>query len=133
MGIGHLLFKTNGRINKKTWWLTQILLVVFIVITGWLWRTYGFHDAIFGFIGTATMFWIRININIKRLHDINLSGWWLVLFESFPALGMLGFGLGLGVIFSGIIGLIGYVIGFFVLGFKGGIQGSNEYGEEPTS
>ena len=132
MHIGHLLFKTNGRISVRAWWLTQIALWIGCAITSYLWLKYGFHDAIFGMIGTGLMFWIRVNVNIKRLHDINLSGWWLVLFESFPIIGLLALGLGLGFVVSGVIVVIGYLSGFIVLGFLKGNKGENKHGAPPT-
>lgn len=129
--LGHLLFKTNGRISVKMWWLTQIALWIGVAITSWVWHKYGLHDAIFGMIGTGLMFWIRVNVNIKRLHDLNLSGWWLVLFESFPIIGLLALGIGLGFWIAGGIIVGGYLAGFITLGFIKGNGEANEHGEAP--
>ena len=133
MNIGHLLFKTNGRIDVGTWWSTQVLLWMFVFITGIVWHKYGFHDAALGVIGTILLFWIRINLNVKRLHDINLSGWWLALFESFPVIGLLALWAGLGFWVSSVIVALGYLGGFCLLGFKKGTEGENEHGETPLS
>ena len=129
MHFGHLLFKTNGRIGRGVWWLTQIGLLVFLGLSAWLWHQFGFHDAIFGFIGTVLMFWIRVSINVKRLHDVGLSGWWLVLFESFPILGVFAFGVGVPYLISGLIGVLGYATGFVILGFMRGSKDENKHGE----
>lgn len=105
--IGHLLFKTNGRIDRATWWISQITLLFLTAITTWIWNQYGFHDAIYGMVGTVLMFWIRININIKRLHDHGKSGWWILFYE---------------------IPVIGTVWGIIVLGCLKGSDEENQHG-----
>ena len=107
MHIGHILFSINGRISRKIWWLSQILVWVFAIGTTAIYHKFGFHDAIFGMVLTILLFAMRLAINIKRLHDQGLSGWWLLAFE---------------------IPVIGWIAGFIVLGCRKGHEGENDYG-----
>ena len=108
MHIAQLLFSYHGRISRKVWWISQILVWVFATATTAIYHKFGFHDAIFGAVLTLLMFMMRLFINIKRLHDQGMSGWWLLLFE---------------------IPVIGWLVGFFVLGCKAGHDGENQHGE----
>ena len=108
MHIAQLLFSYHGRISRKVWWISQILVWVFATATTLIYHKFGFHDAVFGALLTLLMFMMRLFINIKRLHDQGMSGWWLLLFE---------------------IPVIGWIAGFIVLGCRGGHDGENQHGE----
>ena len=107
MHIGHLLFQTQGRISRRVWWLSQLVLLAISLLTTYLWQNYGFHDAVYGFISALLMFWIRININIKRVHDHGKSGWWILVYE---------------------IPVVGWAWGLVELGLMKGHPGENAHG-----
>jgi uncharacterized membrane protein YhaH (DUF805 family) len=73
-------------------------------------------------------------IGIKRLHDRNKSGWWLLLFWVVPGL-LQGGGMGMGQESAGLIAtLAGAAIsiwGFVEIGCLRGTTGPNGYGPDP--
>ena len=96
MHIAHLLFYTHGRISRKVWWITNIAMWILSIVTLWVWHKFGFHDAIFGMVLTITLFYFRVNVNIKRLHDRGKTGWrifsWWLFSELIPPLGWVSYG-----------------------------------------
>ena len=85
-----LLFSFRGRINRAKYWLT--FLIYFIA----LFALYVLFGLFFSFptdlLGTILIFAIPfipiifscIAVAIKRLHDRNKSGWWLLVFYLLP-------------------------------------------------
>ena len=108
MKIAHLLFHTHGRISRKIWWISNIAIWCASLTTTYVFAKYGFHDALIGFILTVMLFWFRINLNIKRMHDHGKSGWW-ILFAEIP--------------------IVGWLYGLIVFGFMKGSEEANEHGE----
>lgn len=84
------LFSPRGRLGVLSWWIYQafnlILLIIMAVLDG-----QGFTIIII-----ALLCYTNVIIGIKRLHDINFSGFWFLLIF-LPAIGqialliMLGF------------------------------------------
>ena len=79
-----------------------------------------------------------IAVGIKRLHDRNKSGWWLVVLYVVPnviSLGVIGANEGIAVL-SLIILLASYAISIWALvelGFLRGTAGPNRYGDDPLA
>ena len=102
----YVLFDTNGRINRRSYWLKGLLVIVlmwvlflaFIFVVGVLLGLLGLALSIplftddssletilnvitlvlglpFGLVYLYTVF----SVVIKRLHDINRTGWWSLL------------------------------------------------------
>ena len=153
---GNLLFGFSGRINRAKWWLTVLVTViisVLIQIVVAIHETVGGIVALIGFIVTI---WIGLAAGAKRLHDLNRTAAWLVVFYGLPILliiiliaaaGMsLGAALltnpdqldasalvGLGV-FGIIIMLLILAVGIWSLIWLGclrGTVGPNQYGPDP--
>lgn len=105
------LLKFDGRIRRMGWWIAGLGmgLVGGMVDTildrdlNWLMLM------IFGII--AMVVWlIGISLNVRRWHDLNRSGWWILI---------------------NIIPVVGWIYSFVMLGFMSGDQGSNKYGPAP--
>ena len=114
MNLGYLLFMTEGRISRKTWWFSQIVLLVFAGATTYLYKEFGWHDAMYAAAMTVIMFWFRLNINVKRLHDHGFSGISLFfrwLLSELP--------------------VVGWIYAVVVFGFLKGDDGGNEHGATP--
>ena len=111
MHIGHLLFYTHGRVSRKVWWLTNLLMWGLSAFTCWVYVTFGLHDALFSFILTVLLFWFRTAINFKRLHDRGKTGWRVFTWWLFCELTVIG--------------------GFIVYGLLKGDEGENVHGEAP--
>jgi uncharacterized membrane protein YhaH (DUF805 family) len=105
-----LLFSFNGRINRgKCWLVAVVYLVILIVFMAAMFAWFGFFtmaalfrwenvDAAIGIAGASLAFWTiwtilviagtwsTFAIAIKRLHDRDKSGWWIVPFYFVPNL-----------------------------------------------
>lgn len=140
---GDLLFGFNGRINRAKYWMGILVCVVASIAASILGALLGstIGTLVTGIVSIATLI-ISIAIGIKRLHDRNKSGWWLLLFLLAPSV-LLGFGMAAGVlgIASGgsgttgtLMSLAGIAIAiwaFVELGCLRGTVGPNQYGPDP--
>ena len=114
MDWGWLFTSFDGRANRAKFWAgNAVILVVWIVVVGLLaglgdsasfWVLYPF--AVAGYVVAS------LAVNIKRWHDRDKSGWW-VLMSLVP-----------------IIGPIWVVI---ETGFLRGTDGPNQYGDNPLT
>jgi len=137
MGVLHLFFGFGGRINRAKYWFT---LVIWILI--WIIAVEKFVKIIVDYavlfiivLAFVTLGWVSaFAIGVKRLHDRNRSGWWIVLFYVVPAvLGGAGKGTD-GDLAQGILGLATLVLsiwGLVELGFLRGTRGPNRFGPDP--
>jgi uncharacterized membrane protein YhaH (DUF805 family) len=133
-----LLTTYQGRINRAKYWIAVLCFIGIGVALGVL----GFILGILGSVGGILLIVISIIVyiammiagvfvGIKRLHDREKSGWWLLLFMLAPSvLTALGHMIGLGIVFS--LGALAISIWAFVeLGCLRGTVGSNQYGPDP--
>jgi uncharacterized membrane protein YhaH (DUF805 family) len=109
----HLLFAFDGRINRGKFWLGAgtiwviaiILLGVAIAMNstvGWL-----LYSVVY-----IAIVWIGLAVSIKRWHDRDKSGWWVLI---------------------GLVPLIGPLWALIETGFLEGTSGDNEYGPDPLA
>ena len=122
--MANLLFSFQGRVNRAKFWLVAlgifvVEVIVFAAILGGA-ATSGDPEQIaaavgpfagiiilvFGVIAT----WISIVVAVKRYHDRNKSGWWVLI------------------VFVPVIGGLWYLI---ECGFLRGTPGPNNYGPDP--
>jgi uncharacterized membrane protein YhaH (DUF805 family) len=166
MSVVHSYFGFSGRINRAKFWLLSILLVVFSVIawivallaafliTG-LALTDGalpgldepgklvqlildYAVAFLVLFGVTIAIWVSyLAIGVKRLHDRDRSGWWIVVFYIVPWL--LGSVVNVadkqgndtvGLV-AGLVGLVCVIWGLVELGFLRGTRGPNRFGPDP--
>jgi uncharacterized membrane protein YhaH (DUF805 family) len=160
MNLGHILFSFSGRINRAKWWLAILAIiivnVVVAIVSGFL------SDGVAGllaFIAWIIVMWISLAAGAKRLHDLNKSGAWLVLFVGGPILlllvfiAMAGMSVGTALLTGGdlsqevLLGLIAQLGGIGLLlsvlwlvlaiwgliwfGCLRGTVGPNQYGPDP--
>ena len=108
----------SGRARRKEYWLFMLLYFIAMVVAGL------FDDLVVGervaFDPTMGVFsWIvflgllipSIAVSVRRLHDKNLRGWWVLLF---------------------LIPLIG-TIALFILYCMRGTDGENRFGADPLA
>lgn len=108
-----LLFSMRGRIPRSIFWLASIGGPVMLYLI------FGFAQALFSETSLlewieltvyCAMIWMSIAVGVKRLHDLNWTGW-LVLIGLIPALGQL------------------FVL--FTAGMMRGTKGRNNHGPDP--
>jgi uncharacterized membrane protein YhaH (DUF805 family) len=133
--IGSLLFSFEGRINRAKYWLATLIYTVIVVAmigAGYLFDFSSLFFAVFVIVCIA-LFVSGVAVGIKRLHDRDKSGWWLLLFYVVPG------------VFDGmdrvlepnlIFNLISLAISLWMiveLGFLRGTFGPNQYGPDPLA
>ncbi len=108
--VSYLLFTVNGRMSKGAFWLASIFYwCTFYVLYNVLLFGRGPGSTFFLY---PVLFWIIIATSIKRLHDHNKSGYWLLAL---------------------LVPVFGPLLLFYWLGFKKGNYSSNRYGDVPGS
>jgi len=140
-----LLFRFDGRINRGKYWLTVVLwlavwLLVFALVyaSGFSWLSIAIAALVF-----IPSLWSGIAVGIKRLHDREMSGTWLVLFYGAPvfldALARPLFVYPQMAAFQWIgaaLSFLSFAVSIWalvVLGFLRGTIGANAYGPDPVA
>jgi uncharacterized membrane protein YhaH (DUF805 family) len=137
------LFGFQGRINRAKYWLFVLIsLIVGILLSA---LTYVFQTIGLGMIGIIiavivdiAFFVAGIAVGIKRLHDRDKSGWWLLVFYLLPGI-LFGVGAGLAMTtgrggISMILSLAAFALliwAFVELACLRGTVGQNRYGPDP--
>ncbi|MEP3196399.1 MAG: DUF805 domain-containing protein [Lentilitoribacter sp.] len=94
----------NGRAQRSEyWWFFLFNLIVNIAGTAL------FGDGLISVLITLALIVPAISVGVRRLHDTNRSGWWMLAF---------------------IIPLLGLILALFWL-TKRGTVGPNQYGDDP--
>ena len=124
----------SGRATRSKWWLSRLVIsliaMLLIVVLKMDIQPLSENNiielkvlfAIIPFLQVLFIFsavYISIIFDIKRFHDINLSGWTLLLVYSLVWMLTVGFGVGFGSVVS------------LLLGVFDGTRGPNRYGEDP--
>jgi uncharacterized membrane protein YhaH (DUF805 family) len=124
--VNNLLFGVRGRITRAKFWLVAlgILVIEALLFTaiGGAAAMSGDPDKALAAIGPIASFvlfffgivatWISVAVAIKRFHDRDKSGWWVLI------------------IFVPVIGALWYLI---ECGFLRGTDGHNKYGHDPLA
>jgi uncharacterized membrane protein YhaH (DUF805 family) len=143
-----LLFSFKGRINRGKYWLAALIYMAvwttFIAVS-LVWLGGLNIDNLLSFAGAALLIWLiglilfiagawsGLAVGVKRLHDRDKSGWWILLFWLGP--GILGSWPTAAPDFGGFIlalaaGALG-IWAFVELGCLRGTPGPNQYGPDP--
>src|ERR1700751_3814843 len=87
MDLGKLLFSVQGRINRGKFWLAILIYFVVNIVVGIIGYASGSNalSTLLGSIVGLVIFVSGIFVAIKRLHDRNRTGWWLLLFYIAPS------------------------------------------------
>jgi uncharacterized membrane protein YhaH (DUF805 family) len=128
----------SGRISRKEFWLgymgllalcgllTKLLMyLAFKNQSGRVWDRRELSIALSTpfIIAIAVLLWPFISIFVKRLHDLNVSGWWLLAAAAMPFVSAMA-----NINFSTLL-----LIAVTVLGAVRGRQGSNRFGDDPPA
>jgi uncharacterized membrane protein YhaH (DUF805 family) len=125
----------NGRSRRKEFWLFILLMIVVSFVAATIDSMLGMNGLILGLYGPLTLIVAlalltpQLSVSVRRLHDTNRSGWW-VLLGFVPVVTMiLSYQTGLAVL--NLLSLVAFVlIYFFVLE---GTRGPNQYGPDPKA
>ena len=104
----------SGRSRRKEFWLFYLLITIATIVLTFIDISIGSFDAVSGFgllsgIFTLAIIVPSLAVSVRRLHDTDRSGWWLLL---------------------SIIPLLGTIV-LVVFWCLRGTQGPNEFGDDP--
>lgn len=114
--LKEILFSFQGRVPRKVFWLYGFVgMIIFMLVAG------GIIGALVSAVGEFAwilavpayifLIWASLAIQVKRWHDRDKSGWWVLI---------------------GLIPLIGAIWQFVECGFLKGIPNDNQYGPIPA-
>jgi uncharacterized membrane protein YhaH (DUF805 family) len=142
----------NGRAPRAEYWWFFLAVVIAMIVVGIIESILGLKGMVLGLYGPLTLLlWLavivpNIAVGVRRLHDTNRSGWWILLPLIPYALGMVlggaavmsaaagsSAGMMAGAGIAGIFFLIGAVCAIVLLVFMvlPGTPGDNRYGPNP--
>jgi len=114
-----MLFSAQGRIRRSEYWLwgigVTVVMGLILAVAGLLLGGGDKHNMspLFGIIYLVVVVvwtWIALNLEIKRWHDRDKSGWW---------------------VFIAFVPVIGGIWVFVECGCLDGTQGPNKFGPSP--
>ena len=143
MDWGHLFFKFDGRANRAKFWIAALIFAainVVLAILGYVMDQSVVFQALNSMLGIVILI-ASIAVGIKRLHDRNKSGWYLLLFYLVPSvLVVIGVLIGAfmedSTIIATVLGLLAFAVGvwaFVEMGCLRGTIGVNQYGPDPVA
>ncbi|KMV32084.1 DUF805 domain-containing protein [Photobacterium swingsii] len=108
------LFSFKGRMRRRDYWLYS-LPVLFVTIPVFMYSSpenTGSNPMVdlLAMVVLGFVMWASMALNIKRLHDRNKSGWWVVVT---------------------FLPLIGPIFALVELGILKGTEGDNQFGPDP--
>jgi uncharacterized membrane protein YhaH (DUF805 family) len=150
VSLSEFLFSPRGRVNRGKYWLFVVvsIAILAVVVGAMAASVVGFVHDVHGGAGFPIVAVVivvivyllllitGIFVGIKRLHDRDKSGWWLLVFYLVPAI-LSGISEvlsrnGIGILFA----LVSFGISiwaFVELGCLRGTIGPNRYGEDPLA
>ena len=139
MNLFNLLFGFRGRIGRAQFWLVVLIQVAFFfAVVGSLMVAFPASlDTVFDptIVAYVPLVVSAVAIGIKRLHDRNKSGWWLLLFWLVPNLlgsvPMSAAGTVFGTLVVALASFVIFIWGFVEIGGLKGTTGPNDYGPDP--
>jgi uncharacterized membrane protein YhaH (DUF805 family) len=136
MSVSELLFSFSGRTNRAMWWLTGVALSVFMAALFFAGLVLAHQRQ--GTIALALMLflipilWVSLAVGAKRLHDRDMSAWWLLVFYILPSVlqGLAEYSASywLGLTVTWVVIAVWCIV---ELGFLRGTAGPNQYGSDP--
>lgn len=121
----------HGRVTRREYWqmggrtyLISVIIGTFLILTSCLLfrlqddfmrdYTWGYVCLTLGVIPIICGWIIMVPVTVRRLHDVDMSGWWVLWF-------LLVYGVP-------VLGQIAFVFKWVIIGFGNGTRGDNAYG-----
>lgn len=103
-------FDFEGRATRKQFWMFVLFYILAAIVIAVVESMIGMEDILTSVYGLALLL-PYLGLAARRLHDINKSGWWLLI---------------------GIVPVIGFIV-LLIFYVKEGDAGANQYGPSPKS
>jgi uncharacterized membrane protein YhaH (DUF805 family) len=143
MNWGHLFFNFDGRANRRKFWIAVLVIVavkVVLAILDYATDQSRMVQALNSMLNIVLLI-VAIAVGVKRLHDRNKSGWYLLLFYFVPGVLVVIcyefrlFGEDASIIPT-VLWLLAFAVGvwtFVEMGCLRGTVGVNQYGPDPVA
>jgi uncharacterized membrane protein YhaH (DUF805 family) len=136
----NLFFSFQGRINRAKYWLVTLIWLAVWILVGTLLVAAMFTTeswlvpGVIGLVVIIPAIVSGVSVGIRRLHDRDKTGWWLVLFYLVPSVLQSGGGpqAGIGLLLT-LAGLAIAIWAIVELGCLPGTAGPNQYGPDPLA
>jgi uncharacterized membrane protein YhaH (DUF805 family) len=143
MGWGQLFFSFDGRTNRARFWIAGVIFAVIyavMVLLDYVTDQSAIFQALNGMLGIVMLI-ACITVGVKRLHDRNKSGWYLLLFYFVPCtLAALSVLIDAfvedSIIIATVLAFLAFGVGvwtFVEMGCLRGTVGVNRYGPDPVA
>jgi len=109
--MAHFLFSPQGRISRRAYWVRFVLPLVFTYLAFVFWGPSSLSLISSGIVFFGIAFCVGIAVSVKRCHDRDRSGWFLLVW---------------------LIPLVGPIWLMIELGCLKGTVGANSFGTDPT-
>ena len=107
MDFQQLLLSPQGRLNRQPFWLAWLAMSALQIAVELI-----FASQLASIVLALLLLWPNLVVGIKRCHDRDRPGWWLLL---------------------GLIPILGALWLLVELGFLRGTQGPNRFGPDPLA
>ncbi len=104
----YLFMSSEGRISRQPWWIGVGILFVAGIIAILIFGT----DGLLAFVVQILLMIAGLMLHIKRCHDRDKSGWWVLLM---------------------FVPLVGFIWAIIDLGILEGTPGDNRFGPDPLA
>jgi uncharacterized membrane protein YhaH (DUF805 family) len=127
--VGHFYFSPRGRTGQRFYWLMGVVpLIVAGFLVGFVAASLRIpRDNLFMLMGilSPVALWIYICVGARRLHDIGVSGWWMILVLVAP--------LTVSYALPEHLAQLPALLAMIVLGVLPGVTGDNQFGRDPRA
>ena len=105
-----LFFSLQGRVNRRPFWLFTLFSVLVYSLPIYLMAIESGYAQQVELAVIVLLLWPNIAVQAKRWHDIDWSGWWILI---------------------NLVPLVGPLFALAMNGFVRGTGGPNRFGEDP--
>lgn len=112
MDVQRFFLSPQGRLNRKPYWIGVLVLAVIQIVAELAFGGLDDEVSIGAIVVSLLLLWPNLMLAIKRCHDRDHPGWWLLI---------------------ALIPLIGPLWLFVELGFLRGTAGPNRFGPDPLA
>ncbi|NNM71966.1 DUF805 domain-containing protein [Enterovirga aerilata] len=113
MTLSQLLFGFEGRIGRKAYWFAVVVLLAAALAASVVdWLLFGRSNSLASMVVGLVSFVASIAVAVKRWHDRDKSGWWVLIV---------------------FVPVIGWIWAFVENGFLRGTPGPNRFGPDPLA
>jgi uncharacterized membrane protein YhaH (DUF805 family) len=112
MSWQQFLLSPHGRVSREQYWLMMLLTLPFIIAAAWASGGIQYIAQGPGVFYLLPIVWPSLVVTIKRWHDRNKSGWWILI---------------------NLVPVVGDIWSVVENGFLKGTPGENRFGPNPVA